>query len=277
MVRSKAEVAIRKFGEELERNGSADILKWFFFLATDVSGHLIFGQSFGTLEEGKVSYLIVAYPIRLQKKGHTYFEQKTRYIDTLQSVAKGGGIAVELPFAGIIGRLLPYTLFRANKYIFEYGKKAVQNSRDPESDQASIFTQLEPLDTKDPTSHALTELDINTEAGNLMIAGTDTTAYTGTYIIWTVLRYPGIQAALEEEVGALPENFCDTDLEALPLLNAVNKEVLRLYGAVPGSMPRVVPKGGVEIAGYFIPERTTISGQTWTVHRDENLWPDAKS
>ena len=55
MVREKVELAIQKIGEEMERDGKVDLVKWLFFLATDISGHLMFGESFRTLEEGKVS------------------------------------------------------------------------------------------------------------------------------------------------------------------------------------------------------------------------------
>ena len=33
------------------------------------------------------------------------------------------------------------------------------------------------------------------------------------------------------------------------------------------SAPRYVPPGGRSIAGFFIPERTIVSCQSWSVHR----------
>ena len=184
---------------------------------------------------------------------------------------------MELPPVRFIGRFLPFTMFQGNDYLLEYGQRAVENSQDPESDKASIFTQLDPVDKKDPASQSLTELDIKVEAGNMIIAGTDTTAYSETYIIWTILQHPDIQSALEAEVANLKDDFRETDLETLPFLNAVIKEGMRLYGAVPGSMPRVVPKGGMTAADYFIPGGTTVSSQTWSIHRQEQHWPDAES
>lgn len=44
--------------EKLKRDalaGNGDMLKWFTFMATDISGELSFGKSFGMLEQGKVS------------------------------------------------------------------------------------------------------------------------------------------------------------------------------------------------------------------------------
>jgi hypothetical protein len=45
--------------------------------------------------------------------------------------------------------------------------------------------------------------------------------------------------------------------DRLPYLWAVIMEVSRMYPAVPGGMPRVVPKGGAIIAGKYIPEEVS--------------------
>lgn len=53
-VTEKVELAVQRMGEEMRRGEDSDCLKWWTFLATDVSGHLMFGESFRMLELGKV-------------------------------------------------------------------------------------------------------------------------------------------------------------------------------------------------------------------------------
>ena len=53
MVRSKTELAMEKIKGEMS-HGKADVLKWLFFLATDMTGLLLFGASFDMLENGTV-------------------------------------------------------------------------------------------------------------------------------------------------------------------------------------------------------------------------------
>lgn len=118
--------------------------------------------------------------------------------------------------------------------------------------------------------------DVRTESTSLIFAGSGTTANTLTFLSYAVLSRPTLQQALEEEVAQLAEGFTDADLEQLPLLNAVINETLRLFCAVPGSLPRVVPAGGITLGGYFIPEGTTVSTQAFTLHRDESLWDNAE-
>ena len=55
VVRKKVDLAINRIGEESNRLGEADALKWFTFMAADVIGDLCFGDSFRMLESGTVS------------------------------------------------------------------------------------------------------------------------------------------------------------------------------------------------------------------------------
>lgn len=134
---------------------------------------------------------------------------------------------------------------------------------------ATIMAEAEKAGTR------VDDMDVHVEATSLIFAGSGTTANTLTFLSYAVLTRPRLQAELEEEVGRLKEGFDDVELEGLPLLNAVINETLRLYCAVPGSLPRVVPQGGATLGGYFIPEGTTVSTQAYTDHRNEAAWPNA--
>jgi hypothetical protein len=90
----------------------------------------------------------------------------------------------------------------------------------------------------------LSDAEIEREASNLIVAGSDTTAVTLTYLIWAVLKHPSIKQKLQEKVDALSPGFSRKEANALPYLGMVVKETLRLYGAAPGSLPRTVPQGG---------------------------------
>jgi cytochrome P450 len=57
VVKEKVHLAVSKIRHDLKVDGKSDLLKWWTFLATDVSGHLMFGESFDMLRFGKVSCL----------------------------------------------------------------------------------------------------------------------------------------------------------------------------------------------------------------------------
>ena len=111
----------------------------------------------------------------------------------------------------------------------------------------------------DETLAPLTDEEICSEVGSLMIGGTDTTSTSMTFIAWELAKHPGWQQKVREELrqahvhaerGVLKYD----DLEPLKCLNAVIMEGLRMHSSTPSSLPRIVPKGGAKVAGIWVPE-----------------------
>lgn len=194
----------------------------------------------------------------------------------LEAALIGNGIGAEMPWLRAIGSRIPFKplkeAFNSSAYILGYGTKAVENARKGGHDSNLMATIM--AEAEKGEAH-VDDMDVKTESTSLIFAGSGTTANTMTFLSWAVVSRPQLRASLEEEVAKLGDSFTDADLEQLPLLNAVINETLRLYCAVPGSLPRVVPEGGATLDGYFVPPGTTVSTQAYTIHRDENLWPNA--
>ncbi|KAI9155007.1 chlorogenic acid esterase precursor [Paramyrothecium foliicola] len=88
-----------------------------------------------------------------------------------------------------------------------------------------------------------------------------TTANTLAYLIWAVCRHPRVKGQLIEELRSLPNGFTNKDLQALPFLELVILETLRLYPAAPDSLPQSVPPGGAEIAGIWLPADLLVTAK----------------
>lgn len=189
----------------------------------------------------------------------------------------GGVIRGELPW---LHALLPYIPIKqvqkiatATDIVYTHGAVAIRNMRSGAGNAQNLFGQM--LAVSDGQEKAtLTDLDIREEAGNLIVAGSDTTAVTLTYLVWAVLKNPRLQAQLEEEISLMSEKLTVGELETAPILNSVIEETLRLYGAAPGALPRVVPKSGMNINGHHIPGGVEVSTQAYTSHRDPSIFPD---
>lgn len=163
-------------------------------------------------------------------------------------------------------------MFGNGEALLRYGQSLLDNSRSNSESSRNIFSGLVHASEKDGATFS--DLDVAIEAGNLIVAGSDTTAVTLTYLIWAILSRPKLHAQLKTELATLRANWEEGDLETLSLLNATITETLRLYGAAPGALPRSVPEGGVTFSGYYIPAEVTVSTQSWTLHRDPLLFPD---
>ncbi|RGP68826.1 hypothetical protein FSPOR_5032 [Fusarium sporotrichioides] len=256
-IRQKTTLAIERIKQDALGTG-ADVFKWWTLMATDVIAHLSFGESFHMLEQGK----------------------QTRYIDSIQLAMINSGIRTELswiyPFLQFIPSQGLKTLLNADNVVYDHGTVAVRNMQSVGDglSRANLFSQMvAEADGQEKTT--LTASSVQAEAGNLIIAGSDTTAVTLTYLVWAVLKQPQLQAQLEKEVCSLSDELTFDELKNAPILNSIIEETLRLYGAAPGALPRVVPGKGATLAGHYLPAGTVVSTQAYTVHRDESIWPNA--
>lgn len=107
-----------------------------------------------------------------------------------------------------------------------------------------------------------------------IVAGTDTTAITATYLVWQVLKHPEVKTRLQNELRCLKDDFSIGDVQALKYLHCIIDETLRLNGSVSSTLQRITPKGGRDIGGYFLPEETLVSTQSFTLHRNPDIFQD---
>jgi cytochrome P450 len=120
---------------------------------------------------------------------------------------------------------------------------------------------------------SLTQSELVDNAMAYIIAGSDTTANTLTYLVWAVCSNSNIKERLVKELKTLPTNYTDADLKLLPYLRLVIEETLRLYPAAPSALPRLVPAGGAAFGEYWLPEGTVASTQAYSLHRNATVFP----
>jgi hypothetical protein len=107
-----------------------------------------------------------------------------------------------------------------------------------------------------------------------------------TYMLHEIATRPAVQAALRAELMTLDPPFVHPAgptcaittatlraLDALPFLDAVIMETLRLRNPVLMLTRRVVPPGGAVIDGYFLPGGTEVSASTHTMHMNAEVFP----
>lgn len=190
-----------------------------------------------------------------------------------------GGIRVTFPSIIPFTEFLPLPMFKkvheANRNLTNYAEESLTRYRrlldsDPTRVQQTLFTKLFKAEKDDNLSWE----EMRSEAGSYIVAGTDTTSNTLTYLVWAVCQHPDIKAALLQELRTLPEDYVDADLKQLSYLNQVIEETLRLYPAVSSGLPRVAPPGGAELSGYWLPGGTVVCAQSYTMHRNPAIFPN---
>ena len=61
-------------------------------------------------------------------------------------------------------------------------------------------------------------------------------------------------------------------MKQLPYLDACINEALRIHSTSALGLPRIVPEGGLDIAGKYFPEGTVVSVPSFSIHRDKQVW-----
>ena len=121
-----------------------------------------------------------------------------------------------------------------------------------------------------------------------LIAGHETSAITLTYLMHELSQKPELQARLRTELLTLDPPIIVTDkpidslpsprsIDALPLLDSILQETLRLHSAGPARQPRLTPHvpGGTTIDNYaHIPGGVVVSANAYTLHRNPQVFSE---
>ena len=146
------------------------------------------------------------------------------------------------------------------------------------STQKDLFSAL--LEAKDPdTDRGLTQEELVSEAGLLIIAGTDTTITATTASIFYLLHFPHTLERLQLEVrrtfSHLEEIRIGTKLNSCRYLTACIDESMRFSPSIPSILPREVLPGGIVVDGEWLPEGTDVGVPHYAIHHDERYFPDS--
>ncbi len=135
----------------------------------------------------------------------------------------------------------------------------------------------------------LMKREISCEMLDHLTAGFETSAVALTYAIWELSKDGRLQQQLRDELSSLsPKIKLHADesksslpaskaIDALPILDAVVMETLRLHAPIPGAQPRVVPSTTTLVGEHIVPSGTRISAQAYSLHRNHEVFPDAES
>jgi len=128
----------------------------------------------------------------------------------------------------------------------------------------------------------MTDTLVQTMAVSMAFAGSETTAISLSAVFYFLLKNPAALAALRAEIDAAAREgrFSDYDTglvtwhesQTLPYLDACVKEAFRLHPAPGLPMERVVPAGGLEIAGQSVKGGTIVGCSAWVIHRNREIF-----
>ncbi|KAK2590411.1 hypothetical protein QQS21_011916 [Conoideocrella luteorostrata] len=239
------------------------------YFTIDLFGRILYSARLDCLERGNDM-------LAAETKGGTFY--KAPFIQSLlDATVLNTAFAFEpswLPLAKTIFKNHPYKKAGTDWENIVYHNTKTRLANPPESDD--LFAKL--LQNNKGETLGLSEGEILAECNAMMNAGTETTTAALTNTIFLLFTHPHVLAKLRHELDdAFPtDNIPSYDIASrLPYLRACIEESLRVRPASSFGLPRVVPNGGREIAGKFIPGGVTVSVPTYSLLRQENVFENA--
>ena len=225
-----------------ERGALVNLSDWMTFFTMDVIGDLALGKSFGNLSSGTY---------------HAWVRTLFEYVKglTLAAAPRYYSIALtELAFQ----KLLPRQVVEGQKAHKRWADEMVNRRLNSQSSRPDFMT---PFMRENADYRIMSRAEIQSTFNFVILGASETTATVLVGIFNHLIRKPdGALARLVKEVRTRFPKKEDITLDALqqqqqenalPYLEAVIHEGLRVCNPIPVGLPRVVPDGVTSTPGSF--------------------------
>ncbi|KAI1842998.1 hypothetical protein JX265_001711 [Neoarthrinium moseri] len=236
------------------KTGPVNLVDWFSWTTMDIIGDLAFGEPFGCLRD---------------EADHRFMEMTFRLLRPAALM----GILQRWGLSALALVLLPRDMFEDVKSNYQYVKEKLTNRLSFDQSRGDFFDGLlkhglvvkKKNDLKEDKEgqEGFTFEELESTAGDMVFAGSETTATLLSGVTYYLLQNPEVLSKVTKEVR---DAFADdeamtvasTSPLCLPYMDLVLQETIRAYDPVPIFAPRVAPKGGDTLGGAFLPEGTRV-------------------
>lgn len=248
-----------------------DLQQWVSYYGYDFISDLAFGRSFELLD--KVEHRFVP-PVL---KSASLFLYYVGYLPFAALVRPLMGTSVQDYFPGESAKdSLKYTNLANSRLAERMEREKQRKQGSGEVERKDVFHYL--LNSKDPmTGKEFTVEELQADTSLLIAAGSDGVTLAVCALLFYALQQPLVLSKLCTEIRqafSSPDEIRTPKLNTLPYLHACIEESLRLAPAKPGSLPRIVLKGGTQIDGAHVPAGTTVGVSHYVIHRNASVFPD---
>ena len=231
---------MKRMRREVTKDRTLDLTKFYGYLSLDIIGDLSIGKSFHGLEG----------------------ENEHSWLDKFWTGVTFGSIRTSLARFHPLELVFGFLFLRLTRKQRADNWKFVTDSITERLHQGNLDGErwdfVTPIigNVNEDKEKGITraELDGNTLA--MIIAGCEVSTVALSATTYFLLRYPQTMHRLAEEIRSAFKVEADIDVVStfeLPYLNAVINEGLRMHHPTPSPLPRVVPRGGLNIAGNWVP------------------------
>ncbi|KAI9150849.1 Cytochrome P474 monooxygenase [Paramyrothecium foliicola] len=238
IINSYVDLLIRRL-EEHSDNGwkPIDMRAWFIFTSFDIIGNLAFGSDFGCLEYSRFHPWVHSIANNFRES------EKWRYLSQVFPLS-------------FITWMVRWGIFKSQTDLMLYTKQKVEERVNFGVERPDLIEGL--IRKRDILKPG--ELEMNAQL--IIVGGSDTTATLLTGALFLIASHPEVYTRLTKEIRTAFKDEKDitlTSIKNLDYMLACLKESLRMYPPAALGLGRVVPKGGTDIAGYYVPQDASVA------------------
>ncbi|KAL1969170.1 hypothetical protein VTN77DRAFT_424 [Rasamsonia byssochlamydoides] len=245
---------IRKLREksrsgENENGGitEVDIKNWINYTGFDITGDLMFGESFDCLKDSQL---------------HPWIELIFYSMKMLAIM----GVVNQFPLLdAVLQKLIPRHIKQKALDHFNFGAAKVDRRLKMETDRPDFISALLQNGLSEEygaDQKMLSREEIHSNAFILIIAGSEASAALVSGCIYYLCKSADVMHRLVSEIRTAftaDDEITFSKATQLPYVAAVIEESLRVYPPFVTTLYRVTPAGGAMVDGHFVPENTIVA------------------
>jgi cytochrome P450 len=263
LIEGLVETLLQKLGEQVVQGEGCAVVNftdWFNWLTFDISGALSFGESFGSVADGR------AHP----------------WVEISCGFGKGIALVASINFYRPLNKLLklsmPRSIMEKMKYHQELAhEKLMQRLGMEDKAKAQDYVGSILAYNQGKGEAKISDEEIEANMTVLIFAGSETTSTAMTAILTQLLQNQEALTKLVTEVRANYESEKDiniTSVAKLEYLTAVIQEGIRMGPPVAVALPRITPGEGAHICGQHVPGNTFVSVNQYPTFRSAMNFTD---
>ena len=237
IIRDYIDAFISRLKKKAQTGEEVDMVAWFNWTTFDIIGDLTFGQSFGCLRDQD-------------------FHPWIKNIFANIKVAAFGHACKEYPWLEkVLMWFIPPSLMEKRKKHYDFARQRVDERLAVETSRKDFMAYILRGKGGEKTQDGVTEEEIMVNSAILVLAGSETTATLLSGVTYYLLQNKECLKKLTKEIRDTFQKEEDINfkrVEGLTYLNACLREGMRCYPPVPVGLPRIVARGGDEVAGQYI-------------------------
>jgi cytochrome P450 len=174
-----------------------------------------------------------------------------------------------------LGRWSPHGyMLHLRQEIFQFLLSEVEERRNQlDFSRTDMLTDL--IFAEDETGQPLSNEEVRDLLLSPIYAAADASGTAIAWALYWIHRLPAVRSRLLSELDSFGDNLDPMSIFALPYLNAICNEVLRIYPTQLFAFPRLV-ESTVEVMGYKLNPGTVLIANIYSTHQREDLYPQPK-